>query len=707
MFVRITKLCLISIAVSLLSLPMASLLWAETPVETELTQLLFNNQYSNGMSYAVDVDGDTAVVGGAYSSHEGAQVFIRSNGAWIQQAELTPSEGWENTYAAAVAISGDTIVLGSAGWFGYRKSTKMYIFVRTNGVWIEQARILAPLEQSYAQSPSVAIDGDTVVMGFVSNPVTHDEVTLVYHRANGIWSQQAEFLRPNTNSVFGGVAISGDTLAFKSGAHIEIHKRNGDIWEPQELIQHSNFGYTNLALFQDTLVFGDTSSNSAYVYRRGVNEAWNLESQLIPSGETYHSFGFTTDIYNNNIVVGYFGGGYLFTRNGSAWNETKKLISSSAYPYYFGWSVAISSDTIVIGGMDHAAHVYGYQSMSSDQDNDGILDVSDNCPTIINPDQWDSDLDGIGDYCDDDNDNDGIKDNFDNCRYSPNPDQLDADGDGSGDVCDIDLDGDTVYNNSDNCLNHPNPGQEDNDLDSIGDACDLDDDNDGIADAVPDNCPFTPNPNQNDLDNDGVGDLCDIDKDGDGVNNGTDNCPLNSNPGQDDTDQDSYGDACDEDDDADFILDINDNCPLIHNPDQYDTDYDGQGDACDGDLDGDGVANEEDNCPVIPNGNQNDFDADGVGDSCDPDIDGDAVTNDVDQCPATPIDEIVDPDTGCAIAQLCPCSGPRGSTEIWRNHGKYVSCTTQTAKSFVSRGLISDSNQGAIVAIAAESDCGH
>jgi len=60
----------------------------------------------------------------------------------------------------------------------------------------------------------------------------------------------------------------------------------------------------------------------------------------------------------------------------------------------------------------------------------------DNCPTISNVDQQDSDGDGQGDACDLDDDNDGVFDLVDNCFLTPNTDQLDSDGDLYGDACD-------------------------------------------------------------------------------------------------------------------------------------------------------------------------------------------------------------------------------------------------------------------------------
>lgn len=54
-----------------------------------------------------------------------------------------------------------------------------------------------------------------------------------------------------------------------------------------------------------------------------------------------------------------------------------------------------------------------------DQDADGILDGFDNCPSTANPDQLDTDSDGMGDACDPDDDNDGVADGSDGCPTVP------------------------------------------------------------------------------------------------------------------------------------------------------------------------------------------------------------------------------------------------------------------------------------------------
>jgi len=108
----------------------------------------------------------------------------------------------------------------------------------------------------------------------------------------------------------------------------------------------------------------------------------------------------------------------------------------------------------------------------SDIDGDGIVNASDNCPSVSNADQLDSDADLLGDACDLDLDGDSIVNAQDNCPARPNRSQYDEDGDGIGDGCDPDADGDAVPDTSDNCLGIPNTSQKDSDGDGVGDVCD-------------------------------------------------------------------------------------------------------------------------------------------------------------------------------------------------------------------------------------------
>ena len=263
----------------------------------------------------------------------------------------------------------------------------------------------------------------------------------------------------------------------------------------------------------------------------------------------------------------------------------------------------------------------------TDTDGDGMGDACDPCPD--DPDN-DKDGDGycagtlfnsvymIGanDPCPDDPYNDRDNDGFcagigfkspkigdrDNCPNVYNPDQADSNGNGIGDACEQIRPGDEGNVCNQNCAtvtDSDNDGLSDTQEAALGtNPNNPDTDGDGIPDGI-DNCPLIANADQRDTDGDRIGDACDTDADGDGILDKR--CKTYS---------------------AGFCIAYEpipggDNCPLVANVDQADMDHDGIGDACDDDIDGDGLTNAQEialgTSPTNP-----DTDGDGIPDGSDP-----------------------------------------------------------------------------------------
>ena len=119
--------------------------------------------------------------------------------------------------------------------------------------------------------------------------------------------------------------------------------------------------------------------------------------------------------------------------NGGSW-------SNIGYQYGY-WATKLADDIGDPGG-DYTA----FETGCYDADQDGVDNVTDNCPLTWNPAtagrQDDSDGDGLGDACDpnpgqyDGNpDGDGIPPDQDNCPLISNPGQIDSDNNGLGDDC--------------------------------------------------------------------------------------------------------------------------------------------------------------------------------------------------------------------------------------------------------------------------------
>ena len=212
----------------------------------------------NEDSNATGINGDQA--NNSASNSGAAYVFTRNGFLWTQQAYLKASNtGTSDTFGDAVAISGDTIVVGADGedsnatginGDGMDNSASgagaAYVFIRSGVLWSQQAYVKASNTETFDQfGYSVAVDGDTVVVGAIGeasnatgvggnqadNSLQQSGAAYVFVRNGGNWSQQAYLKASNTGEFyqFGrSAAASGDhVLVASAGENDGIFQLGG------------------------------------------------------------------------------------------------------------------------------------------------------------------------------------------------------------------------------------------------------------------------------------------------------------------------------------------------------------------------------------------------------------------------------------------------------------------------------------------------
>ena len=147
--------------------------------------------------HSVSIDGDTAVIGAFRDDDNGsnsgsAYVYVRSDGVWSEQAKLTASDGaQDDSFGYSVSIDGDTVVVGAMDDDNGSGSGSAYVYVRSNGVWSEQQKLTASdgATGDYF-GYSVSIDGDAVIIGASGDEDNGNASgsAYVFVRSNGVWS---------------------------------------------------------------------------------------------------------------------------------------------------------------------------------------------------------------------------------------------------------------------------------------------------------------------------------------------------------------------------------------------------------------------------------------------------------------------------------------------------------------------------------------
>ena len=285
-----------------------------------------------------------------------AYVFVRSSGTWAQQAKLTASDGEKDDFfGRAVAISGDTAVIGARGddYLGDYAGAA-YVFVRSGGTWAQQAKLTASDREANDQfGQAVAISGDTAVVGAHLNDDlgSMSGSAYVFVKPGGGWANMTETtkLLPSDLvrlSQFGSaVGIDGDVVVV--GAETDKHDGSSIMYGSAYVFVKPDGGWPTSP---------PTQSHTAKL----------LASDAAGTDTESDRFGHAVSISGDNIVVGShwahlplcLGSAYLFTKPVGGWSgtltETVKLEASDRGNTYdqFGIAVGIDGNRIVIGATE-------------------------------------------------------------------------------------------------------------------------------------------------------------------------------------------------------------------------------------------------------------------------------------------------------------------------------------------------------------------
>src|SRR6202162_4559759 len=256
-----------------------------------------------------------------------------SPGSWSQLAQLMV-KGYTNGFGQEVAVSGKTVVAGTYPTY----SKAAYVFLGSATGWQNSLPVAAlgvPASDTHFFA-SVAIDGDTIVIGSPSDDPSYPSYVFVYVKPSSGW----------TDMFPTATLTPSDTEDGSFGQSVSI---NGD-----------------------TVVVGDdppfsTSPGDAYVYVKPSGGWTNMTqtAKLTPSdGLVNDGFGGSVSVNGSTIVVGAdqapfgIGKAYVFVQPVGGWTDmtqTAELTASDAAAGAdVGGSVSVAGDNILIG----ASNIY-------------------------------------------------------------------------------------------------------------------------------------------------------------------------------------------------------------------------------------------------------------------------------------------------------------------------------------------------------------
>ena len=339
----------------------AAYVYEKTSTGWQFQQTLTAHDASAGSFFgtSVAIDGDRIVVG-AYGDPNvdvgagAAYVFVRAATKWTPEAKLIGSENSAfDGFGISVAIKDDRIVCGAFGNSPPNQSEvgSAYVFRRINGLWIQEQELSASDGAPLARfGLSVAMNADTVAVGADGDAELgfYSGAVYVFTFDGSTWVQQQKLHAqdPQESASFGyHIAMSGDTLVAGApqnqiGNHTlgaaYIFTRGSHGWsQDRKLVAMDSDAFDGfglrVAISDDTIAVGSMfdhdaapGGGAAYVYKRNGQSGWSLRDKLFASDAAKDdNFGSAVAVSNNTVLVG------AFARSDIA------FIAGAAYIYEF------------------------------------------------------------------------------------------------------------------------------------------------------------------------------------------------------------------------------------------------------------------------------------------------------------------------------------------------------------------------------------
>jgi hypothetical protein len=277
---------------------------------------------SVAMSGGTVVAGAPTQIGG---SPEGAYVFVKTGGSWVQAAELNDGLT-EGAFGASVAIGGGTIAVASVG--------AVYVFVEPASGWADMPPTavlsVAGGPENFAQSVSISADGATVVAGAVGLGGPGSGAAYIFVRPADGWASVSE---PTATLSYSAAWALGNSVAISGDGNTVVAGSIGESALGMAYVFTKPHGGWRSESPAATLTNSD----------QGVEDAFGYSVAVSPTGST--------------IVIGDPGKAvYVFDRPTGGWRtmtQTAELtVVAHEVDTQLGWSVALSGNVILAGAPD-------------------------------------------------------------------------------------------------------------------------------------------------------------------------------------------------------------------------------------------------------------------------------------------------------------------------------------------------------------------